>query len=150
MTVHQMPTATTPLEFNLADFRCSDNGLQPTAPEGTDNVSPQRKIKGEFVKAIPLKWLEPAIAVGGRTLATALAIWFEHGRKKANTINLTTAVLRRFSVNRKAGYRALKQLERAGSIKVRRAQGKNPIVTLIVGADFRGSVNGSCPDGGSL
>lgn len=62
----------------------------------------------------------------------ALAIWFEHGRRKNTTFKLTTAILRRFSINRKARYNALRELEQLGLITVRREQGKNPTITVIL------------------
>jgi hypothetical protein len=77
-------------------------------------------MRGEFVKAIPLEWLAPATAASGKVLATALAIWFEYGRRKTNTFKLTTAILRRFSVTRKARYRALQTLEELRLITVKR------------------------------
>jgi DNA-binding transcriptional ArsR family regulator len=47
-------------------------------------------------------------------------------------VRLTTAILKRFSVNRKAKYRALKGLEDAGLVRVRREPRRNPVVTILL------------------
>jgi hypothetical protein len=90
-------------------------------------------VQGEFVKGpIPLDWLGRAAKLTGKApLATALAIMFEVGRRRSPQITLTTAILDRFGVNRKAKYRGLEQLEEANLIKVDRRPRKNPIVTVL-------------------
>jgi hypothetical protein len=45
---------------------------------------------------------------------------------------LTTAILDRFCVNRKAKYWALAALEQAGLIAVPRQLRKNPVVTILM------------------
>ncbi|NBO91183.1 MAG: hypothetical protein EBV06_02525 [Planctomycetia bacterium] len=65
-------------------------------------------------------------------------------------MRLTTAILKRFGVNRKAKYRALASLEDAGLIRVHRELRKNPVVTILelkgepAGEDSR-DVTGSTP-----
>lgn len=95
--------------------------------------SKAKKIAGEFLKGpIPLSWLTPVTMLAGKApLAVALAIWFEAGRKKSNEVKLTSAVLRRFSVHRKAKYTALTALEKAGLVRVRREPRRNPVVTIL-------------------
>jgi hypothetical protein len=90
-------------------------------------------VQGEFVKGpIPLDWLGRAAKLTGKApLATALAIMFEVGRRRSPQITLTTPILDRFGVNRKAKYRGLKQLEEANLIQVDRRPRKNPIVTVL-------------------
>jgi DNA-binding MarR family transcriptional regulator len=56
----------------------------------------------------------------------------EHGRRKSHTFKLTTAILARFSVPRKARYNALRRLEKLGLVTVERNPGKNPVVTIIL------------------
>jgi hypothetical protein len=92
-----------------------------------------KKITGEFLKGpIPLPWLTAVTRLSGKApLAVALAMWFEAGRRKSNEVKLTSAVLRRFSVNRKAKYSALMSLERADLVRVRREPRRNPVVTIL-------------------
>lgn len=102
------------------------------ATNNGSTISATPKINGEFLKGpIPLVWLSAAAGLPGKaSLAVGLAIWFESGRRKSHDIVLTTAILERFSVNRKAKYRGLKALEAVGLISVVRRPKKNPIVTI--------------------
>jgi UDP-N-acetylmuramyl tripeptide synthase len=104
-----------------------------TNPQETTVPFKAPKVKGEFLKGpIPLDWLGIASGLPGKaTLATALAIMFEVGRRKSKEIVLTTAILGRFNVNRKGKYRALTQLEAAKLISVLRRPHKNPVVTVL-------------------
>jgi hypothetical protein len=62
-------------------------------------------------------------------------------------VTLTSAILRRFSVNRKAKYRGLEALEEAGLIRVERRPKKNPIVTILDGTEERQALNESLEAG---
>lgn len=108
-----------------------------TTPKERKISSKPPKIQGEFLKGpIPLAWLGRAAKLPGKaSLATALAIMFEVGRRRSQEIILTTAILKRFGVNRKAKYRALKLLEKTGLISVVRRPRKNPLVSVLVVED---------------
>lgn len=122
------------LRFNPAAFtpaglaRLADVKTTPKPKAAT------KRIAGEFLKGpIPLAWLTAVTKLSGKApLAVALAICFEAGRRKRlNELKLTTAILERFSVNRKAKYTALKSLEGAGLVRVRRELRRNPVVTIL-------------------
>ena len=108
-----------------------------TTPKERKISSKSPKVQGEFLKGpIPLAWLGRAAKLPGKaSLATALAIMFEVGRRRSQEIVLTSAILKRFGVNRKAKYRALKLLEKAGLISVVRRPRKNPLVAVLVVED---------------
>jgi hypothetical protein len=90
------------------------------------------QVQGEFLKGpIRLDWLGTAATLPGKALATALAIMFEVGRRRCPEITLTTAILQRFGVGRKAKYRALKHLQSAGLIAVHQKPRRNPVVTVL-------------------
>jgi len=80
-----------------------------------------------------MRWLSVAAKLPGKSaLAVALAIMFEAGRRRrTQDIILTTAILQRFGVNRKAKYRAVKKLEGANLITVVRRPNKNPIISVL-------------------
>ena len=103
-------------------------------PKEKNNPPKAQRIQGEFLKGpIPLDWLGCAAKLSGKApLATALAIMFEVGRRRSKEITLTSAILERFGVNRKAKYRALIQLEKAGLISVIRLPRRNPVVSVLV------------------
>ena len=92
-----------------------------------------KKITGEFLKGpIPLPWLTAASKLSGKApIAVALAIWFQVGRRRSKEVRLTSAVIERFGIDRKAKYRGLSALEQAGLIKVRRELRRNPVVTIL-------------------
>jgi hypothetical protein len=84
-----------------------------------------------FLKGpIPFPYLLKASKLPGRALHVFIAIWFLHGVTKNKTFSLKNSLLREFGVQRHAGYRALKELEKAALISVVRCQGRNPRVTI--------------------
>ena len=107
--------------------------MQTTAnPRRRQIPSKARQVRSEFLKGpIPLAWLGTAAKLPGKTLATAVAIMFEVGRRRSPEITLTTAILQRFGVSRKAKYRALKHLQSAGLIAVHQKPRRNPVVKVL-------------------
>jgi hypothetical protein len=137
-----MSAVTTDIFADLDRLRLTPAASTAPAAGKPVNVKPKaKKITGEFLKGpIPLPWLTAVTRLSGKApLAVALAVWFEAGRRKSNEVKLTSAVLRRFSVNRKAKYTALKSLERAGLVRVRREPRRNPVVTIL---DIQGEPGG--------
>jgi hypothetical protein len=110
-------------------------GDPPATTAATGKAPSKGKIKGEFLKGpVPLAWLSSAARLAGKApLAVGLAIWFEAGRRRSNEFILTTAILARFNVSRKAKYRALEILEEARLIRVYRKPRRNPVVTILDG-----------------
>ncbi|MER3415478.1 MAG: hypothetical protein C4297_04595 [Gemmataceae bacterium] len=130
------------LRFTTAAF--TPEGVRRLADPKPPTKPKVKKITGEFLKGpIPLPWLSSVTKLSGKApLAVALAIWFEAGRRRSNEVKLTTAILGRFSVNRKAKYSALKSLEEAGLVRVRRESRRNPVVTIL-------EIQGEPGDGGT-
>lgn len=136
-----MSATTTDIYADLDRLRFTHAAFTPTAlarladAKAFTKPKPKaKKISGEFLKGpIPLPWLTAVTKLSGKApLAVALAICFEAGRRKRlNELKLTTAILERFSVNRKAKYTALKSLEGAGLVRVRREPRRNPVVTIL-------------------
>jgi hypothetical protein len=117
--------------FRLPGVPTTGQTVTKTA-EKTVSIKPKR-IKGEFLKGpIPLSWLTVAAKLSGKApVAVALALWFQVGRRRSKEVRLTTAVIERFGIDRKAKYRGLSALEQAGLIKVRRELRRNPVVTVV-------------------
>ncbi|MBN8625975.1 MAG: hypothetical protein J0M17_10835 [Planctomycetes bacterium] len=120
-------------------------GCRPTTQSPVNSTrikisSPAGKVQGEFLKGpIRLDWLGRAAGLPGKSLAVAIAIMFEVGRRRSQQIKLTTAILDRFHVGRKAKYQALKQLEGANLVSVVRRPRKNPLVTVLSVSDQQSS-----------
>jgi hypothetical protein len=67
----------------------------------------------------------------GKALAVGVALWFLRGVRRSYTVTLGSATLEQFGVDRFAKYRALKNLEQAGLVRVKRRRKKNPVVTIL-------------------
>lgn len=107
--------------------------VPPTCPMPPPVPLKPKRIHGEFLKGpIPLNWLTGASKLRGKApLTVALAVWFQVGRRKSREVTLTSAVVERFGINRKAKYAGLAALEKAGLVRVHRRPRKNPVVTLL-------------------
>ena len=93
-----------------------------------------RDESGRFIKGpLPFKWMCNAAMLPGRALAVGLALWFEAGCKKTDTVTLTTKLLSRLGVERGAKMRALRNLREAGLIEYKGTSGKNPEVRILKG-----------------
>jgi hypothetical protein len=85
----------------------------------------------EYVRA-PLPWLSKASACGLNALRVALAVCFTAGlRRRQTDLPITTAACVRFGLGRFGKLAGLLALEKAKLIRVKRANGKNPLVTII-------------------
>ena len=84
----------------------------------------------EFVK-VPIWWIKQATRVT-RTPQAMVCVWLLHLAWKANktTFVLPNAKLATFGVDRRAKYRALINLEKAGLIEVEWCKKRSPKVTL--------------------
>lgn len=91
-----------------------------------------RWMKVRFLKGpIALNWLAAAAKLPGKALHVAVAIRYLEGLTKSSVVKLTSATLRIFGVERKAGYRALSKMQEAGLVSTVRRVGASPIVTII-------------------
>jgi hypothetical protein len=87
---------------------------------------------GGFIKGpLPLRWIQAAARLPGRTLQVALALWYLAGLKKTSTVRLTSKPLVEMGVSRDAKYDGLARLEEAGLIAVQRQLGQAPLVSLL-------------------
>src|SRR5215469_206038 len=88
-----------------------------------------RSKRTEFVN-IPLKELAVVAVQSGPAVKVYLVLWQQasiHNKKK---VMLTTCQLAKVGISRRAKYRALKALSRAGLVTVGRSKGANPLVML--------------------
>lgn len=92
--------------------------------------SPHKKL---FIRGpIPLGWLTRASELPGKTLNTALALWWHHGMAKDSPFKLTQKALNALNVKRDAASTSLTRLEQAGLISVLRRPGQRPSITLVL------------------
>ena len=83
---------------------------------------------------IPWAWLQNATRLGGNALATGLAVWHLRALNKSLEFKGSLRRLGKCSgLSEKQTRTGLHRLEGAGLVKVFRAAGKSPTITLIKG-----------------
>jgi hypothetical protein len=95
------------------------------------------KLNQKYMATVPLRWLQIAACLPGRTLHVAIAIWHLHRLEKSPVVALTPAKLRRFGVHRNTAIASLERLESAGLVSVKRSTGRAPRVTVCQMTDDR-------------
>lgn len=94
--------------------------------------SPSNRIKGRFLRGpIPMAWLDAARAVRGKAIHVALELWHWSFIKDSKTVKLNLSRLAKCGVARTTASRALRDLEDAGLVSVKRAPGCAPLVTIL-------------------
>jgi hypothetical protein len=93
----------------------------------------------QFIKGpLPMPWLERAARLPGKALAVGLLLWFLKGMLGDEPITVSTSLIKRFQVGRKAAGRGLTALERAGLIQAYRTAGRLSRVRIISSPPFVG------------
>ena len=85
----------------------------------------------QFIPPVPMEWFRRACRLPGKAVVVALAAWYRSKRQGSATVVLSQAGLSELGVSRQAKYRALRRLEEAGLVAVRRRGHKSPEVTVI-------------------
>lgn len=97
---------------------------------------PPQRVRGRFLKGpVPFDWLSMAAKLPGRAFHVAILLWFLAGMTASLSVKLTGATTRSFGLDRDAKSRALRSLEAAGLVTVRRRPGRNPDVTIVLPDD---------------
>ena len=119
--------------FNLNNFRLKPSLWRTyiaTQPERPNSTSSQ-PCESWFIKGpIPGEWLSIAAELPGKSLHVGLAIWFQKGLTKCNSIKVTNKTRKKFSLLRDAYLRGLEELEKAGLVGVERKQGACAKITI--------------------
>jgi hypothetical protein len=95
--------------------------------------SKPRRVGGEFIK-FPRMWMERLRA--SRSLATykvALCLLFRNWKARGRPFPLTNTVLSEERVSWQAKWRALRELEELGLIRVEERPNRSPLVTVLTG-----------------
>jgi len=102
---------------------------------------------------IPIDWIAAAAGLPGKTLNTALALWWLSGMKNHNEVKMSKQALTYFDVSEDAYRDALSRLEQARLVDVRRRPGQRALVKINHAAQAAkpsidlqagGSVQGGC------
>jgi DNA-binding MarR family transcriptional regulator len=96
-------------------------------------TAPKRKATPEpFLRGpIPADWLKAAGQLPGKALHVGLVAWYVAGlRSKRDDLPVSSERAAQFGVTRQSKYRALRALERAGLVSVKRNGNRAPAVTI--------------------
>ena len=80
-------------------------------------------------------WLERAARLPGKSMHVAVVLLRISTVEQTHRVVLSNLACERFGLNRNAKYRALRSLESAGLISVKRKLGRSPIVMILSGGD---------------
>ena len=72
-----------------------------------------------------------AAKLPGRSLHVGIVLWYAAGTLGSASVHLSNTLCLRFGLDRNAKYRALRSLEGAGLIAVKRKRGRSPLVTIL-------------------
>jgi hypothetical protein len=118
--------------FDPSNLRLDEPALQRLTEAPSRPKKPPRHRPGEwFLRGpVPWLWLEAAARLPGKALAVGLCLWREAGRRRQQTVAtcLTRAGL---GVSEYAARRALRSLEVAGLVSIRRKPGRGLEVTIL-------------------
>jgi hypothetical protein len=89
------------------------------------------RSNGPFIRGpIPIDWIAAASGLPGKTLNTALALWWLSGMKNHNEVKMSKQALAYFDVSDDAYRDALSRLEKARLVTVRRQPGQRAWVKI--------------------
>jgi hypothetical protein len=80
---------------------------------------------------LPLGWVTIAANLPGRALHAGLTVWYAASVSGSTAVHLSNVQCLRFGLDRNAKYRALRSLEVAGLVAVKRMRGRSPLVTIL-------------------
>src|SRR5262245_36814928 len=105
-------------------FRASTSQLNGKPKRRSVRV---RKAKEWFLKGpIPGAWLSQVCKLPRGAILVALAVRYLAGVKKSSKVELCWRTLQQFHLERQTAYRALKKLEKAKLVSVKRSNGSCP------------------------
>jgi hypothetical protein len=97
-----------------------------------DRPSIKTRKQKRFLPSIPESLFDPHAALPGKCLAIYQVLLQRSRMENHNPVVLTTARLSRCGISRNQKQRALKDLEKAGFIRVEKRGRSNPLIHLLV------------------
>lgn len=119
----------------------SSNRTTPQQSKPQSYWGEHLRIEGSFINKMPVAWRNKARSISIQAWEVAEAIWYVVGMRHTNTVRITSALCKQFLIKRYAKSRGIAALEKAGMITVKRADKKNPVIT-IVDAPFKDKAGG--------
>ena len=125
--------------FDLEKLRLPPRTLRhtrtskPRRTSGEGAPALPRHRRGEhFLKGpIPFRWLARAACCPGRALHVGILIWFRAFLTKTQPVTIPKHTREAFGLDRKALNRGIDALASAGLVRVERATGNSPRITVL-------------------
>jgi len=110
--------------INPEEFRLPQSRLQNVKTRVPRHRKGERFLRGP----IPWYWLQLAMRLPGKAFHVGIGLWFLAGLEKSGRVTCSAS---RLGLPRKTASRGLVALETAGLVKVERAAGRSPRVTIL-------------------
>jgi hypothetical protein len=124
-----------PVPFDLEALRMPGADLEMLRRRPSKKPPRHRPGEGFLKGPIPWPWLVLAARLPGRALPVALLLWREAGCRRRRTVPFCLSRGLKLGVTVGSARRALRRLEAAGLVRVRRLPGRGLEVTLEASAD---------------
>lgn len=115
-----------PETFDIERFRARE-----TIPTPKRNNRARKPGEWFLRGPIPGTWLKRAGKLPGKAVLVSLAVWYQVGVDRVQTVKLCRFTRDRFGITRYSLHRGLAALEKAGLVTVVRAKGSCPVVTIL-------------------
>src|SRR5262245_36290625 len=107
---------------------------QATTPAAAPKKNRNRRFRrsGRFLKgSVPWAWLARALLLPGKALAVGLSLWLQRGMAGRATVLFCQTRAADEGIPITTARRAIRQLERAGLVTIRRKPGRGLEVTIL-------------------
>ena len=100
-------------------------------------------VRGKFIAGpIDVAWVCKAAQLGVTALLVGLALWHLKGLRRTNSFIISNLMLAEWGVQPDAKSRALRKLEKAGLISIKRRGKRSPLVSLILNVNVAADTPG--------
>ena len=132
------PNTNTNTNWDPSSLRLDQDGAR-RAQGGTRRGRRVSPIRGKFIAGpIDVSWVVQASRLGVKALLVGLALWHLKRLRQADTFIVSNLMLQEWGIQPDAKNRALRKLEKAGLIRIKRQGKRSPQVSLVVGNRFEG------------
>jgi DNA-binding transcriptional ArsR family regulator len=129
--------------YNTDTFWNPDLFRLPALPEHTRSGRRASSAPGKFIKGpIDIAWLCRAAQLGATALLVGLALWYLKGLRRADAFIVSNLMVAEWGIQPDAKSRALRKLEKAGLISIKRRGKRSPLVSLILNVNVAADTPG--------
>jgi len=118
--------------FDPGRWQASTEEAQTPAPAAGRRRTPRARREGRFLKGpVPWPWLARAMKLPGKALAVGLMLWLQRGLTGRRTVHFCLTSATTDGIPATTARRAVRELEAAGLVSVRRKPGRGLEVILL-------------------